>query len=656
MSPNLSSALALVTDSKSSTLWLAKRRRSYSPDDEEPAAKRARSTSPELVESKTARGRSPANPERKRGLAQIKDRPDDTADWEASLPLSAACALPLEVLHEIFDIVIPPEYMLNNSLHCGPNSAWCQAMVTKRALTSVCNSWYLAGVHFLYRHISLRRVTDVKALLRTLSAKPELGPLVRTIEFICYVPDDYRHDIDPDMTRILELCPSVTAVHELVPFLCVIGGVYGNPSHHRFPALPSTITSLKFGQDESISPGFLSAYSDRLEELWIYAYDDERFDGVEMLFSKLHTLHVTFHGRVKTKTFASKWQMPQLKRMTFRIDTQTSPKGDQLAESYKRILALHGATLGYLAFPGFYSATTRHEQEEKAFGEIIALCPVLEHLVVPGHCFVSPTDYFPTVKYLDIWRSDLHTELPMPHTTHTRILVHDAVATVFLNLCNVRLIDTALIPIMGDVPSVFDRDLHDSWSMVYPGLSVRQDRQILDTNDRVVCYEPPRRVPGGWPMPEEEELVPARPPTPEHATPVSIIQLTDIHVVKHQWSSTDFGTREIESVLRDQEKFKEYTSSKDNAAIIERRQQIRRRPRRTINSDYGILIAVAVKMEDDTEPEDEYVFQDALHCFPKFSSNDDGSEPDSEDSWGSIESEDENALVDEFYHGFTNGS
>ncbi|KAJ6632413.1 hypothetical protein B0H10DRAFT_1938037 [Mycena sp. CBHHK59/15] len=50
--------------------------------------------------------------------------------------------LPLEILHMIFVMVIPPDYLLNPSLSVGHSSAWCSSMVTKRLLILVSKYWY----------------------------------------------------------------------------------------------------------------------------------------------------------------------------------------------------------------------------------------------------------------------------------------------------------------------------------------------------------------------------------------------------------------------------------------------------------------------------------------------------------------------------------
>jgi hypothetical protein len=54
--------------------------------------------------------------------------------------------LPPEIVQQIFDMFIPPETLLDPSLHCGPNSAWCNAMVAKRALVLVSKDWYDVSV------------------------------------------------------------------------------------------------------------------------------------------------------------------------------------------------------------------------------------------------------------------------------------------------------------------------------------------------------------------------------------------------------------------------------------------------------------------------------------------------------------------------------
>ncbi|KAJ7618139.1 hypothetical protein DFH06DRAFT_1364068 [Mycena polygramma] len=164
-----------------------------------------------------------------------------------------SCCVPPEILQVIFSHVLPPEDMHNPSLHCGPASAWCGAMVTKRVLVLVSKAWYLVGITFLYKDINIRRVTAVAALLETLSTNPRLGEFVRSIDLLAYVPPAYCDDVLSDMEDILELCPAVTSVNQSHPFILPHKGPGDDGTEFDVldrilvPDLPATVTSLTLG-------------------------------------------------------------------------------------------------------------------------------------------------------------------------------------------------------------------------------------------------------------------------------------------------------------------------------------------------------------------------------------------------------------------------
>ncbi|KAJ7450330.1 hypothetical protein B0H11DRAFT_322963 [Mycena galericulata] len=458
-------------------------------DREERPAKRRASASvlfPQPANQRTMQRRFPATPERN-GLEKMRDRNNASRrrDWLADfVPPDALCycyskgitrcnckqitegtstlqGIPSEILHEIFDRVVPPENLLNPSLHCGPNSAWCNAMVTKRALVLVSRDWYQAGIDFVYRHIVIRRLSQLPELLETLTALPGLGALVRSITFMCYVPCAFHDSTYATMERILQLCPGVTGVHDLLPFFV--------PIRYPFPALPKTITSIKIGpHDHAVDIlDMLRLSCGQLLELALPAADDPLFDEENIIFPHLHTLCLTIgSGFGDMQTFASKWKLPQLKSLTFRLSADLDP-GHSLATDYRHILKLHGRRLKYLAFPGLYPRYARPHplDDPEDFGHLVALCPAVEQLVLPAHATCFDTYTHPSVKWLDIWCPSIHEEpAPSEHAASPR----------FPNVEIRRLLDPALVPHIEDLPRTIDPRASGSWTLSFPGLAVEQ--------------------------------------------------------------------------------------------------------------------------------------------------------------------------------------
>ncbi|KAJ7635799.1 hypothetical protein DFH06DRAFT_1139333 [Mycena polygramma] len=304
--------------------FAAKRARSEPLDLEEPPAKRharSRSLDPVILKSATP----------------VPEEP----------PVS--CCVPPEILQVIFSHVLPPEDMHNPSLHCGPASAWCGAMVTKRVLVLVSKAWI--------------SISAVAALLETLSTNPRLAGFVRSVNLLAYIPAAYCDDVLSDMEDILELCPAVTSVNQSHPFILPHKGPGDDGTEFDFldrilvPDLPATVTSLTLGYLVDLDG--LKECSARLRELSITAFNCTPLD-VAISFPTLDALTVTFCGR-PTDTFAAKWDMPWLRRVTFRASTEVSSP-DQLFECYEHFLTPHGSQLAYLAFPGQFSTRSRRGQ------------------------------------------------------------------------------------------------------------------------------------------------------------------------------------------------------------------------------------------------------------------------------------------------------
>ncbi|KAJ7910484.1 hypothetical protein B0H13DRAFT_2012194, partial [Mycena leptocephala] len=203
-------------------------------------------------------------------------------------------------------MTIPPDALLDPSLSCGPYSAWCNSMVTKRSLVLVSKAWYEAGIDLLYRSIFIRRVIAIETLLATLTDNPRLGSFVRNLTIMCFVPRIYRAAIHPDLTQILNFCPTVKIFNHLPPF--------PPPKPFPFPALPSTVTSLKLSIHDTLSAiyGTLQQCCAQLEDLSVHSHDDEMFDAPKLSFPRLHTLHLTLTGSTSVQSFSTEWDMPRL--------------------------------------------------------------------------------------------------------------------------------------------------------------------------------------------------------------------------------------------------------------------------------------------------------------------------------------------------------
>ncbi|KAJ7182491.1 hypothetical protein C8R43DRAFT_1228899 [Mycena crocata] len=364
--------------------------------------------------------------------------------------------LPPEILHNIFALVHPPDSLLDPSLHCGPNSAWCKATATKLALIS-------AGVDLLYRTIAIRRMPTVAGLLTALTAKPWLGSFVRTIQLLCYVPSASGAAVKRDMARIFALCPGLNSMTHLPPL--------PPPPELSFPIVPSTVTSLTLGPHISARDTHhtLQRFCAQLKHLSLPVRDQVQLDAVALSFPVLQSLTLTLNGAAAPRTFAVHWRMPRLTHLRFRVCTSTESTHD-LAAAYEHILRPHGRTLTSLAFPGSYPIFVDTRRRNLDYAPLLRLCPALAHAVLPETHELSTE--VPGVRRLDVWVPDLPTR-----TAKGKWGVSAATRARLPNLQSVRLLDTALIPHVPDAPAVFDarEEGQAEWALVYPGLAIAQE-------------------------------------------------------------------------------------------------------------------------------------------------------------------------------------
>ncbi|KAJ7153248.1 hypothetical protein C8R46DRAFT_1301489 [Mycena filopes] len=463
----------------------------------------------------------------------------------------ASSVLPLEILHAIFDLALPPEEFLNPSLHLGPNSPWSQAMRLKLALVSVCKAWNLAGTAFLYRSIALRRVHQIKPLLSTLLSTPRLGAFVHAIQFPCYVPPSHCESVAPDMAQIFALCPSLVHLEhnpafELRPFVAgddvpeadAAPDLEWDPAD--FPLPPPTLTSLKLGEG-LFDIRVVQACSDSLQELSMdcVAWEADPEPEDEVYFASLHTLNVNLDADTPEAEFPPCWQMPQLKRLSITIGCDVDHAN--ILAWLEGLLEVVGPQIEYLAFPANYTRGTREaarQLEELSVWDVsrwLQMCPNLEHVVLSEMYILENDDAdmrFPTIKYLDMWRSNVELWDRSMSTRASAIRnILDVETALRLgklpNLQHVRLLDTALAPLV-DVPRVFDRDVHAAWDLrTVPGMRVQQ----FDLDQHASPVFDGRA--GPW--------IPC---------PASVIRSSDVQAA-WDWAETDFGAREIALVKAD---------------------------------------------------------------------------------------------------------
>ncbi|KIM49603.1 hypothetical protein M413DRAFT_112578 [Hebeloma cylindrosporum] len=202
-------------------------------------------------------------------------------------PLLRPFEPPLEILHDIFEHAIPPNFLADLSASFSPNSLWCRALRQKLSLLNVCWAWYRVAVPFLYGDVAIRRVYQLGNLLRTLesSDSSHLKDVIKTLNVHCFIPHSFHDSFNMQLIQLFKICPRLTGFSYKSP--CY------PPSLGTLPPLPPTLTHLELGEDVNLSV---------LQ------------DALEALSANLVSLSI---DSVKTHLNANSYTFPLLESLTF---------------------------------------------------------------------------------------------------------------------------------------------------------------------------------------------------------------------------------------------------------------------------------------------------------------------------------------------------
>ncbi|KAI0364837.1 hypothetical protein BV20DRAFT_1047006 [Pilatotrama ljubarskyi] len=338
--------------------------------------------------------------------------------------------LPQEILLYIFRATVPPAHQHDPSVIHGPSGAWMTGLRTRKALVTVCRTFFGPAMEVLYEDIVLRRMGQIPALARTLdpartpSAK-DVAVLIRSIRMdSCVVWTPFADVIKEDLQLIMRRCTALRAfsfhphanfTHRVEPedetydafnpawlftsnpkSALVSSGLLYSPLEHGLSTLDLVIDLLE--EDDFMAFHALLASSPRLSKLKIKLTDlcaNEPPDlGPTRQLQGLKDLY--YHAPSQENWFLDyichAWSLPQLQALTIiepgelRVDL---------------LLREHGANLTYLHW--------RNEhldfEQSYAFDRLASYCPQLEHLVFQRYTTVLPVIRSPTLRFLDFWAS-----------------------------------------------------------------------------------------------------------------------------------------------------------------------------------------------------------------------------------------------------------
>ncbi|KAJ7647628.1 hypothetical protein FB45DRAFT_893964 [Roridomyces roridus] len=333
---------------------------------------------------------------------------------------------PAEILRLICSFVIPPSFLLDPSVSCGPDSPWCQSTRGKMVLTNVCRAWYGTAIEMLYEEVALRSIGQVSALLRTLRGQTSFGPLIRKIGVHCVVPDGCGVVFEADLKDLVERTPNLTSVvlnstwpspppvpqafdHISWPITHIdFGSTSYSDLHPHIGHLSSSLVSLSIRIPLDLPPHPPYTLS-RLQSLMCFVVDPSHTAP----FSALPLL-------------AERLILPNLN--TFFLQTTNRDRPNQIKHC-AAFCRRYGRTLRTVDVQpfriGWEDSQDRSEQVTSAVQDILDGCPHLEHLILPSS-FVTDRQTFelshPRIKWIDFWTLGVLSCLDAVDTTNFPVL------------------------------------------------------------------------------------------------------------------------------------------------------------------------------------------------------------------------------------------
>ncbi|TRM66777.1 hypothetical protein BD626DRAFT_627263 [Schizophyllum amplum] len=384
--------------------------------------------------------------------------------------------LPPEILLLIFKRSVAPAFLISPSYSVYEES-WMECMRTKQTLSLVCRLWQQVAIELLYEDIGFRSIGQLAALLETLTTKPQLAHLVRSLTVACHIAPHTASVYIGDLLSILRMCQRLHTISFRV---------HGVSQNHvsPLPVRPTTpfahVVNLHFAEAPSSLQDLLpilTNMSPRLQSLRIVLANSDTTPVPKLIFQAMTTFILTtpWINQSSIRDVAKKWIMPCVENVTFSLSVylpipSPPPTMVILEDAFQTFANRNGSRIRYLQLHAAYCVYTGAGMKYSVdIQPMLRHCPLLEHLVLPAN-MRHPISH-PTLKWIDVWE---------PHQLSCRDIwteVDNLTKVVFPRLRGVRTIDCAL-SLMMDLPRVIHPDVCAGLGAAvaafeYPGIKVK---------------------------------------------------------------------------------------------------------------------------------------------------------------------------------------
>ncbi|KAF8846257.1 hypothetical protein BDN67DRAFT_28686 [Paxillus ammoniavirescens] len=366
----------------------------------------------------------------------------------------------------------------------GPNSAWCNAIRTKRSVVLVCKNWYECAIQILYEDIVFRRRGQIERFLFALSSNTRLRLLVKSV----HVASHLIHAYDTHLNCLFRMTPNVT--HLIVG----MGPVAGLEKRHfrerrsQFPhpqAGLEKVTHLEISDPASVDNFTVKIHLFKsLKFLALSLHNSPEFVPVNFLRQYTHGSLKELQISVMAddncdneilKIVADVWRFPALCHLTI----IQHGFGTKIMPAYQKLLDLYGHQLESLSI-----TVSRSERAEEGFTlskrlstahiqTLIRRCPQLDHLVIPSVVIKNKPLFHDNLHRVDIWTDKSAPESEVDRLRGLFTTAH------FPNLRSVRFVDWALLALSGPrLPVLVPHNIvregeHLVWRS--PGMHIQHD-------------------------------------------------------------------------------------------------------------------------------------------------------------------------------------